>query len=90
MTYDGKKFYCARVKKVRNEEVWWQDEYVEKKEFRMTMQYRKFLEAKRKKELGEALMIMREKLEWQKKTYGEVDEIDLQEYLGKLQLWGNM
>ena len=87
MVYNGKKFYCSKVTRVRNEAVWWAEEYVEKKEFAMTDSYRKWLHEKAKKERQEELMVMRSKLEYQMKTYGQVDEIDFQEYMAKVQMW---
>ena len=88
MGYNGKKFYCSGSRMVRNEEVWWANEYTEKKEFTMTFGYRKYLKEKRKKELQEELMVLRSKLEYQMKKYGQVDEIDFQEYMAKVKMWG--
>lgn len=82
--FQGKKWYCSSVKLVKNENAWWKEEYKEVKEYRMTGDYRKYLQEKKKKEFEEELRVLKNKLEYQKKTYGEVDEIDFQEYQAKI------
>ena len=82
--FQGKKWRCVDVKLVKNQEVWWNDEYIEKKEFAMTRAYSKYLKEKRNKENLEDLQILKSKLEYQMKTYGEVDKIDFLEYQMKI------
>lgn len=81
--FQGKKWRCVDVKLVKNQEVWWKDEYIEKKEFAMTRSYAKYLKEKRKQAKLEYLKVLQSKLEYQMKTYGEVDEIDFLEYQWK-------
>lgn len=53
-------------------------------EFEMTPKYRQYLHDKREYEREYRLKVMREKLEYQMRTYGEVDEIDFNEYVNEL------
>lgn len=56
-----------------------------KKEFIPTKQYMEYLKQKQlEKELFE-LKVMKEKLEYQYKTYGEVDKLDFDNYIRKAQ-----
>lgn len=82
--FEGKKWRCIDVKLVRNEDVWWRDEYLERKEFAMTSTYSKYLKEKRKQEKLKYLEILKSKLNYQMKTYGEVDQIDFLEYQYKI------
>lgn len=79
--YQGKKFYLSGIKKVKNYDIWQYDEYQEKKEFKMTKNYREYLAEKRRKEKEEYIMCLRDKLNYQMKKYGEVDELDYQEFI---------
>jgi len=58
---------------------------IEKKEFRMTKKYKEFLDEKRCYEEQLEVEILKQKLEWQKETYGDVDELDFQCYLRLIQ-----
>ena len=82
--FTGKKFYCDQELLKRDESVWWEEQYVTKKVFRMTTTYRDYLKEKRKKEKEDELRILRAKLEYQYKTYGEVDPIDYAEFMAKV------
>lgn len=82
--FEGAKFYCDGTYLVRDESVTWEDRYITKKHFMITSTYRKYLEAKREEERQDELRTMRCKLEWQYKTYGEVDPIDYAEFIAKL------
>ncbi len=82
--FTGSKWRCTGTKKVLNTEQWWQPRYVEKAEYRMTRSYLEYLKNKRVIELKQELAVMRTKLEYQQRTYGEVDEIDFNEYVAKL------
>lgn len=84
MSYQGKKFVCIETKMVRDESIWWEDVYKEVGVFCLTKGYKKYLKEKREREQLEELATMKAKLDYQYKTYGEVDEIDYQEYLAKL------
>lgn len=77
--YAGKKWRCAGTKLVLDKEIWWDTVYVEVPEFRMTKGYLNYLKAKREQELKDRIMCLKEKLEHQLKTYGEIDELDFQE-----------
>ena len=57
----------------------------EKTKFCMTRAYKKYLEEKAQKEKAFELQVLKNKLEYQKKTYGEVDEYDYNEYIRLVQ-----
>lgn len=82
--FKGHKWYYDGSKKVRNDEVWWATEYKEVPEYKMTRSYKAWLANKKSKEQKTELEVLKHKLEYQMKTYGEVDEIDFQEYLSKV------
>lgn len=82
--FTGKKFFCVAEHQVRDESAWWEEKYTNKAEFMMTSTYRDYLKAKRKKEKEDELRILKAKLEYQYKTYGEVDPIDYGEFIAKL------
>ena len=58
---------------------------IEKKEFRMTKNYKDFLDEKRRYEELLEIQTLEQKLKYQKETYGNVDEIDFQYYLYLIQ-----
>lgn len=62
------------------------DDYImtEKKVFKMTKSYINYLNEKKRKEIENELIVMKNKLDYQYKKYGEIDEIDFQEYQYKL------
>ena len=80
MSYTGKKWFCAGEEQVLDKEVWWEDKYITKPTFKMTLNYKKYLREKAEREKAEKLMMLKDKLEYQYKTYGEVDELDFREY----------
>ena len=82
--FEGKKWRCVDVEMIKNPEVWWEDQYIEKKKFAMTRQYYRYLKEKREREKLEYLQVLKSKLKYQMDTYGEVDEIDLLEYQSKI------
>ena len=82
--FEGHKWYYDGSKKVRNDEVWWTTEYKEVPEYKMTRSYKAWLANKKAKEQKTELEVLKHKLEYQMKTYGEVDEVDFQEYLAKV------
>lgn len=79
--YQGCKFFCVDEKVIYNE---W-GEKVTKPIFKMTKQYieycRRMEEEKRQKEIT----ILKHSLEYQMKTYGEVDKYDYQRYIFMVQ-----
>lgn len=82
--FEGHKWYYDGSKKVRNDEVWWTTEYKEVPEYKMTRSYKAWLANKKAKEQKTELEVLKHKLEYQMKTYGEVDDIDFQEYITKV------
>ena len=82
--YNKGKFYLKSSRMVRNEDVWWAEEYKIEKDFAITRGYKDYLYNKRLKEHEEKLKVMRHKLEYQMKIYGEVDPIDYQEFVYEL------
>lgn len=82
--FEGQKFFCVAEHQVRDESVWWEEKYVNKAEFMMTSTYRKYLKEKRKEKQKTELGMLKARLEYQYKTYGEVDPIDFSEYMAKV------
>lgn len=85
--FTGAKFYCADEVEVKDNSVWWEEKYTTKKIFKMTSTYREYLKEKRKKENEDELRILKAKLDYQYKTYGEVDPIDYSEYISKVKAY---
>ena len=79
--YQGKKFYLKGIEKVRDYTYWQIEEYKEIKTFKMTKNYKDYLEEKRRKEIEHYIVCLRHKLDYQMKKYGEVDELDYQEFI---------
>ena len=82
--YEGSKYrvdstYIELDKKTYYEDL--REEYVEKAHFVMTKGYKKDLYDRRKTLDEFNLEVLKSKLEYQMKTYGQVDDIDFQEYL---------
>ena len=82
--FEGKKWRCIDTVMIKDPEVWWEDQYIEKNKFAMTFAYKKYLEEKREREKLEYLQVLKSKLKYQMDTYGEVDEIDFLEYQSKI------
>lgn len=87
MKYQGKKWFCKDVELVRNEAVWWAEEYDEKPIYTMTRGYRKWLREEAKRKALEEVKVLKSKLEYQYKCFGEVDDIDFGEYQYKLKAY---
>lgn len=75
--FKSKKWRCAGEKQVRNEI----GDFETKPDFRMTKQYVNY--CKQRQELAEKfdLQVLRNKLQYQKDHYGEVDPVDYQLYV---------
>ena len=80
--YTGTKFYARNVTQVRDDTQWWTDVRKEKVEFAMTRSYKTYLHNKRIQEREHAIQVLKHKLEYQMRTYGEVDDVDFNEYMG--------
>lgn len=74
MEFNGKKFYCDHTEMVKNTEVWWEDEWMEKKHFVPTRAYREYLRQKRERERKEEIIALKDQLKAQYEKEGEVDE----------------
>lgn len=83
--FNGKKFYPTNERMVRNEQVWWTDEYEEKVDFQITSTYKAYLRKKRAQERETAIQVLKHKLEYQMREYGEVDPIDFGEFMAYVQ-----
>ena len=81
MSYTGKKFYPAK-------EVEYYDELGFKRtktDFKMTRGYVQYLKEKRAEEEHMELVKLKHKLDYQRKTYGDVDKYDFDEYMRLIQ-----
>jgi hypothetical protein len=81
MSYNGKKFFPV-------EEVEYYDDLGFKRtktNFMMTRAYVKYLKEKQLEEDRMYLVKLKHKLEYQRKTYGEVDKYDFDEYMRLIQ-----
>lgn len=83
-TFTGSKFRYTGTKLVRNPDPWSNETYIEKPIFCMTSTYKKYLEEQRREKLETEISILRYRLEEQKRTDGEVDQIDLQNFIAKV------
>lgn len=81
MSYQGHKFFCTDEKIVYNE---W-GERVIKPIFRMTKQYIEYCKRKEEEKRQYEIRCLKESLEYQMKTYGEVDKYDYQRYVSMVQ-----
>ena len=81
MDYKGKKFVYLGTSTKRDYDQWWDDQAViEKKEFCLTRQYKRFLDEKRKAEIIERLRLAKAKCEYLYNKYGEVDQYDYDDF----------
>lgn len=78
--YEGSKYHVKKI--TRSIDNWGNVSY--KKEVEPSWGYSRYLKEKREYERECKLKVMREKLEYQMRTYGEVDEIDFNEYVNEL------
>ena len=81
MTYTGPKYYCKGEDIKKDYNIWWEDQYYKKANFAPTQNYINWLKEKQKKDKEEYIKVLRLKLEHQYKEYGEVDEVDFNEYM---------
>lgn len=79
--FTGKKFYPTNTTQVRDDTQWWTNAYKEKVDFKMTKEYKAYLRNKREERRKLDIQVLRHKLEWQMRTYGEVDPIDYGEFI---------
>lgn len=84
ISYQGTKFHCIDTKIVYNE---W-GERVEKGVFVPTKSYRKWLEEKEEEKRQHEIRCLKESLDYQYKTYGEVDQYDFQRYCAMIGIKG--
>lgn len=85
-TYTGKKYRFINKETVFDNRAWREERrevYTEKSNFVMTRSYKNYLAEKARSERENELRVLRQKLEYQYKTYGYVDEIDLGEFMAK-------
>lgn len=85
-TYTGKKYRFISKETVFDNRAWREERrevYTEKSNFVMTHSYKNYLAEKARSERENELRVLRQKLEYQYKTYGYVDEIDLGEFIAK-------
>ena len=81
MSYEGKKFRCTG-------EVEYYDDLGFKRTkatFAMTKSYAMYLREKHAEEERMELVKLKHKLDYQRKTYGEVDKYDFDEYMRLIQ-----
>lgn len=89
-SYTGTKFYCTGTKLVQNPDPWSSQTYIEKPTFCMTRGYKNYLEQQKREKLETEISILRYRLEEQKRTEGEVDQIDLQNFIAKVKQLSTM
>ena len=56
------------------------DTYIEKVDYRMTYTYIKYLKGKKLATLEDEISIFKNRLDYEYRNFGEVDDIDFQEY----------
>lgn len=79
MQYQGQKFYCKGSYSKPTDD-YWSNERIEIRQYAMTKTYRKYLAEKRLNDLKNDIMVLKNKLEWQYKHYGSVDDLDFNHY----------
>lgn len=79
MYYEGKKFYYTHST-FKQSDNYYNDEKTEIKHFAMTKTYKDYLKDKKIKDLENKLNILKEKLNYQYKHYGQVDDLDFKYY----------
>lgn len=79
MQYQGKKFYCKGSYSKPTDD-YWSDERIEVRQYVMTKTYKQYLENKKIADLENKLTILKEKLNYQYKHYGQVDDLDFKYY----------
>ena len=78
--FKGPIFRCISETTVVDGDVWWTTEYKVVKQFVPTAQYKKYLREKKKEEIALKISVLKHKLDMQYQQYGEVDDIDFEEY----------
>ena len=78
--FEGSKWRECGTKSVPNPDPWIGDTYIEKTDFRMTYGYVKYLKEKKLATLEDEVSILKNRLDYEYRTFGEVDDIDFQEY----------
>ena len=78
--FERKKWRDCGIKLVPNQDPWVRDTYSEKTDFRMTSTYVKYLKEKKLATLEDEVSILKNRLDYEYRNFGEVDDIDFQEY----------
>lgn len=78
--FQGHKWVDVGTKLVPNQDPWVGDTYIEKTDFRMTRKYVKYLKEKKLVTLEDEVSILKNRLDYEYRNFGEVDDIDFQEY----------
>ena len=78
--FERKKWRDCGTKLVPNQDPWVGDTYIEKTDFRMTSTYVKYLKEKKLATLEDEVSILKNRLDYEYRNFGEVDDIDFQEY----------
>ena len=78
--FEGSKWRECGTKSVPNQDPWMGDTYIEKPDFRMTYGYVKYLKEKKLATLEDEVSILKNRLAYEYRSFGEVDDIDFQEY----------
>lgn len=79
MQFTGQKFFAIEGDTTTVYDIY--GNKTEKQNFRMTRKYLAYLKEKAEHEAKMEVIKLREKLEYEFKTYGEVDNIDYQRFL---------
>ena len=82
--FEGSKWRESGIKLVPNQDPWVGDTYIEKTDFRMTSTYVKYLKEKKLATLEDEVSILKNRLDYEYRNFGEVDDIDFQEYENNL------
>ena len=78
--FDGIKWRECGIKSIPNPDPWMGDTYIEKVDYRMTYTYIKYLKGKKLATLEDEISIFKNRLDYEYRNFGEVDDIDFQEY----------
>lgn len=78
--FEGSKWRDSGIKLVPNQDPWVGDTYIEKTDFRMTYTYVKYLKEKKLATLEDEISILKNRLDYEYRNFGEVDNIGFQEY----------
>lgn len=78
--FEGIKWRECGIKSIPNPDPWMGDTYIEKVDYRMTYTYIKYLKGKKLATLEDEISIFKNRLDYEYRNFGEVDDIDFQEY----------